>query len=345
MEALAWSGAVGGVVARCVHSELSCAGRRRPRTLIALLDGHQRVSLQFAAGRAGRERSRQCCWSSAASGPASWSRSVALRPGPASLLLPRRVRGRRAATCADQLDAATWTPVVGAADLTAATASSIDSVAGGGPGGRHGVRHRGCMVGLLVVLHRAYRHDDHGPGRARARAPGGDPVRAGRPGRSAGSRPGRRRPAAPASCHGPDPSLAEIAALGRHTTSPWCVCRSARSPSCSATTPTSAAPCAGRWCWAPGCRRRASRRSARLPRTDRADGYGPAGDVGLIISHHLGPAHRGRRSAPVGAPLAGKRVYVFAEDLRPIPPGVVRELYIAGGGLADGHVIHPVSTA
>ena len=56
------------------------------------------------------------------------------------------------------------------------------------------------------------------------------------------------------------------------------------------------------------------------------------------------PAPR-RRRLPLGRPLPNSRVYVLDAGLRPAPPGVAGELYLAGDSVARGYLNRPELTA
>ncbi|ORB13007.1 non-ribosomal peptide synthetase, partial [Mycolicibacterium moriokaense] len=64
--------------------------------------------------------------------------------------------------------------------------------------------------------------------------------------------------------------------------------------------------------------------------------YGPTETtMGVAISAPLSP---GAGAVPIGAPVAGAALFVLDAWLRPVPMGVVGELYIAGHGVGVGYV-------
>jgi amino acid adenylation domain-containing protein len=63
--------------------------------------------------------------------------------------------------------------------------------------------------------------------------------------------------------------------------------------------------------------------------------YGP---TEATVNSTLGACEPGSSLVPIGIPDPGTRAYVLDSALRPVPPGVVGELYLGGSGLARGYL-------
>ncbi|MBB5855616.1 amino acid adenylation domain-containing protein [Amycolatopsis umgeniensis] len=73
--------------------------------------------------------------------------------------------------------------------------------------------------------------------------------------------------------------------------------------------------------------------------------YGPTEATLCATWWVLEPGEQAGSVLPIGRPLDGRRVYVLDAFLRPLPPGLPGELYLAGAGVAQGYLGRPVLTA
>jgi len=73
--------------------------------------------------------------------------------------------------------------------------------------------------------------------------------------------------------------------------------------------------------------------------------YGPTeATVGCMI-HQYDPAKDNRKSVAIGVPVDNLRVYLLDSRQKPVPPGVIGEIYISGDGVAREYLKQPELTA
>ncbi|MFI1167927.1 amino acid adenylation domain-containing protein, partial [Streptomyces sp. NPDC020801] len=71
------------------------------------------------------------------------------------------------------------------------------------------------------------------------------------------------------------------------------------------------------------------------------NGYGPTETTTFAARHRVSSADQCTDPLPIGEPVDGSRLFVLDDRLRPVPPGVVGELYIGGDGVALGYAGRP----
>ncbi|GAA1938248.1 hypothetical protein GCM10009837_75660 [Streptomyces durmitorensis] len=80
-----------------------------------------------------------------------------------------------------------------------------------------------------------------------------------------------------------------------------------------------------------------------LPAVELHNLYGPT-EAAVDVTYHA-CVPEGSGPVPIGAPIWNTQVYVLDAALRPVPPGVDGELYLAGTGLARGYLGQATLTA
>ena len=82
---------------------------------------------------------------------------------------------------------------------------------------------------------------------------------------------------------------------------------------------------------------------ARLP-ANLYNLYGPT-EAAIDVTHWTCKREESSQVVPIGYPIANTQMYVLDSNFRPVPPGVIGELYIGGIGLARGYHCRPELTA
>ncbi|MFE5732209.1 amino acid adenylation domain-containing protein [Streptomyces sp. NPDC056528] len=82
----------------------------------------------------------------------------------------------------------------------------------------------------------------------------------------------------------------------------------------------------------------------RSPDREFHNGYGPT-EATVACVDYACPPEPLTSAPPIGRAMANHRAYVLDRHLRPVPPGVQGELYLAGTGLARGYLNRPDLTA
>ncbi|WP_240360579.1 non-ribosomal peptide synthetase [Pyxidicoccus caerfyrddinensis] len=80
----------------------------------------------------------------------------------------------------------------------------------------------------------------------------------------------------------------------------------------------------------------------RIPVTN---GYGPTETTVFAACFRMTDPAQVDASVPIGRPIGGTRLYVLDAQGRPVPEGIIGELFVGGDGLARGYIGQPALTA
>ncbi|WP_426424816.1 non-ribosomal peptide synthetase [Bradyrhizobium genosp. A] len=76
----------------------------------------------------------------------------------------------------------------------------------------------------------------------------------------------------------------------------------------------------------------------KLPNCRVINGYGPTENTTFTCCHAMQAGDPVPQSVPIGRPISNTQVYILDEEMRPVPPGVVGEVFAAGDGVARGYL-------
>ncbi|MBJ6763015.1 amino acid adenylation domain-containing protein [Myxococcaceae bacterium JPH2] len=82
----------------------------------------------------------------------------------------------------------------------------------------------------------------------------------------------------------------------------------------------------------------------KLPGAGLHNLYGPT-EAAVDVTYHACVANDGRRSVPIGKPVANTRILILDAELQPVPQGVAGELFIGGVQVGRGYLSRPDLTA
>ncbi|MBG0969476.1 non-ribosomal peptide synthetase [Bacillus sp. SRB3LM] len=68
------------------------------------------------------------------------------------------------------------------------------------------------------------------------------------------------------------------------------------------------------------------------------NGYGPTENTTFSCYYEIHDIDTKRGNIPIGQPISNSTVYILDENLKPVPTGVIGELYVGGDGIANGYL-------